>query len=63
MCRESQLPALCWLSLLLPQWAASQAIATGFAWSAAITRSTCRPPHCKPSAPRLWLVKPASEAY
>lgn len=84
MCRQSQLPAFCWLSLLLPQWAASQAIATGFAWSAAITRSTCRPPsspllkmhvrtlrlnrsagrppHCKPSAPRLWLVKPASEA-
>ena len=85
MCPHSPLPAALWLSLLLPAWAASQAIATAWALSAAAMRSQCRtpssqllkmhvrtlrlnrsagrPPHCKPSAPRLWLVKPASEAY
>lgn len=85
MCPHSPLPAALWLSLLLPAWAASQAIATALALSAAAMRSQCRtpsspllkmhvrtlrlnrsagrPPHCKPSAPRLWLVKPASEAY
>lgn len=51
MCPYSPLSALCCLSLLLPAWAASQVIATGWTWSAAAMRATCRPP----SSPLLRL--------
>lgn len=44
MCPHSPLPAALWLSLLLPAWAASQAIATAWALSAAAMRSQCRTP-------------------
>lgn len=40
----SPLPALWVLSWLLPAWALSQATSTVWAWSAAATRSSCRPP-------------------
>lgn len=39
MCPYSPLPALYCLSLLLPAWAASQVIATGWTWSAAAMRA------------------------